>query len=44
MMPQVGGMDLLRFIRSHQQLGDLPVVSECACLHQPPTRWRHSFL
>ncbi|KAF5833547.1 hypothetical protein DUNSADRAFT_10078 [Dunaliella salina] len=26
MMPQVGGIDLLRFIRSHHQLGDLPVV------------------
>jgi len=27
-MPQVGGIDILRFIRSHHQLGDLPVVSE----------------
>lgn len=27
-MPQVDGMELLRFVRSHQELTDLPVVSE----------------
>lgn len=29
-MPQVDGLDLLRFVRSHEQLMDLPVVSECS--------------
>ncbi|KAL6762430.1 CheY-like superfamily [Haematococcus lacustris] len=26
MMPQVGGLDLLRYVRSHKHLSDLPVV------------------
>ncbi|GFH28905.1 hypothetical protein HaLaN_27472 [Haematococcus lacustris] len=32
MMPQVGGLDLLRYVRSHKHLSDLPVVSEFAQL------------
>ncbi len=27
-MPQVDGIELLRYVRSHKELADLPVVSE----------------
>lgn len=29
MMPQVDGIELLRFVRSNEDLGDMPVISEC---------------
>lgn len=28
-MPEVDGLDLLRFVRSNSALADLPVISEC---------------
>jgi CheY-like chemotaxis protein len=30
MMPQVDGLDVLRFVRSHEGLSSLPVISELA--------------
>lgn len=27
-MPEVDGLEVLRFVRSHQKLGSMPVVSE----------------
>lgn len=29
MMPEVDGLDILRYVRSNTQLADLPVISEC---------------
>jgi CheY-like chemotaxis protein len=29
MMPDVDGLDILRYVRSNAQLADLPVISEC---------------
>lgn len=28
-MPEVDGLDILRYVRSNTQLADLPVISEC---------------
>jgi CheY-like chemotaxis protein len=29
-MPEVDGMDILRYVRSNIQLADLPVISKCS--------------
>jgi hypothetical protein len=34
MMPQVDGLDVLRFVRSHELLSSLPVISKCLLVGQ----------